>query len=127
MKERRIGNAASFFLIFAAVLADSLQALIDLLAFIPLAGVVIAFLLGIFVDICIIFLFAIWFSHLHVPLMNRYPLEFLATLVLENVPIVNTAPVWTWFVVKTIAQERLRERLESGSEQPGLATSSDAV
>ena len=111
---KRIGAVTAFALIAVAILIDGLQALISLRAFIPVIGLVIAFVLGVVVDILAILLFAIWFSHINVSLMTRYPLGFLATIVLENVPVVNSAPGWTWFVVTTIARERLAEDSSSG-------------
>lgn len=104
---RRISTVTGFILIVVAMFIDGLQALIALLVFIPLVGPVLAFLLGFVVSILAIFLFAIWFSHIKVSLMTRYPLGFLGTIVLEQIPVVNTAPGWTWFVVTTIARERL--------------------
>jgi len=109
MSARRIGKVTSILLIITAITADGLQALIELLAFVvPPVGTVLAFILGVVLDLIVILLFVIWFSHIKVPLMRRYPLGFLGTIVLEQIPIVNTAPGWTFFVVTTIAKENLK-------------------
>lgn len=114
MSARRVSTMAATALITVAVLIDGLQFLITLFAFLPVVGPILSIALGFVVSVLSIFLYAIWFSHLDVPLMTRYPLGFLATIVLEFIPVVSTSPGWTWFVVKTITQERIRERLSSG-------------
>jgi hypothetical protein len=113
MTPRRIGKGTAFALITAALFIDGVQFLIGLLALIPAVGFIIAFAFSVVVSVLAIFLFAIWFSHIGVSVMNKYPLSFLGVLILEQVPIISTVPGWTWFVVKTIAQERIRERLSS--------------
>lgn len=113
MSARRVSTVAATILIIVAVLIDGLQFLITLFALLPVVGPVLSFTLGFVVSVLSIFLFGIWFSHLNVSLTTRYPLGFLATIVLEFIPVVSTSPGWTWFVVKTIAQERIRERLSS--------------
>ena len=114
MSARRVSTIAATILIIVAVLIDGLQFLITLFALLPVVGPVLSIALGFVVSVLSIFLFGIWFSHLDVPLTTRYPLGFLATIVLEFIPVISTSPGWTWFVVKTIAQERLREAASSG-------------
>ncbi|MBI2030835.1 hypothetical protein HYT05_04395 [Candidatus Kaiserbacteria bacterium] len=113
MSARRVSTIAATALITVAILIDGLQFLITLFALLPAIGPVLSFTLGFVVSVLSIFLYGIWFSHLNVSLTTRYPLGFLATIVLEFIPVVSTSPGWTWFVVKTIAQERIRERLSS--------------
>lgn len=113
MSTRRVSTIAATALIAVAILVDGLQFLITLFALLPIVGPVLSFALGLVVSILAMFLFGIWFSHLNVSLTSRYPLGFIVTIVLELVPVVSTSPAWTWFVVKTIVQERIRERLSS--------------
>ncbi len=113
MSKQRVGTVAATVLIIVAILIDGLQFLITLFALLPIVGPIMSIALGFVVSVLSIFLFGIWFSHLDVSLTTRYPLGFLATIILEFIPVVSTSPGWTWFVVKTIAQERIRERLSS--------------
>lgn len=116
--EKHIGNVAAIFLIVSAVCIDVLQVLVDLLAFIPIVGFVIAFLTNVFIDICAWLFFAITFLHINFPVMKKRPLGFLGTLVMENIPYLNALPGWTLFVVTTIMKDRAEKILSSRNEQP---------
>ncbi|MBI5003792.1 hypothetical protein HZC00_01725 [Candidatus Kaiserbacteria bacterium] len=113
MTKRRISTLSGFLLFASALIVDGVQALVDLLVLIPGIGIVLAFALGVVVDVSACFLFGFWFSHLGLPLLTRYPLGFLGTLVIENIPGLNSLPTWTLFVAKIIAQERIREGTSS--------------
>lgn len=115
MSASRIGPVASIALTIAAIIVDALQALISLLVFIPLFGIPLAFLAGKIVDILAFLGFGIWFSDLGICLMREYPLQYLGTITLENIPVLNVVPGWWFFVTSIIASERMRAE-ESSDE-----------
>lgn len=113
MRKYRIGIVASVFLVVTAAIFDLAQAAATYLIVIPLMGVPLAFVGGIIVNIFAWLFFAICFFHLHVSLMRDYPFGFLGTLVMENAPFINALPGWSVFVIRTIRETRLKDRLAS--------------
>lgn len=106
--ERGISTLAASALIVVAVIFDGLQALIYLLVALPFIGLPLALTGVIFINLCAFFLFGIWFSHLGVCLLARYPLAFIGATIFEFIPGIDAIPGWTGLVIKVVFQERVR-------------------
>lgn len=58
------------------------------------------------IDIFATLLFSIWFSHHGTSLIKKSPLGFFGTIIGEFIPFVDMAPLWSFYVWRTIRTER---------------------
>ena len=98
MNPPRIGGATAAFMITFAVFFDFVEFILDLMF--------IGLLADILVDIVATLFFSIWFSHCGVSLARKYHLGFLGTVTAKMIPFIEVIPFWTYFVWRTIQNER---------------------
>lgn len=98
-----ISALTSFFLVATALFIDILQVFLNFI----LIGLVLNWL----VNFIAVIVFALWFSLYGISFGKfRFFLRMVFSLCAEMVPLFNTLPVWTMFVVSILVTHRLQEK-----------------
>ena len=102
-KKPRISGATSFFMILSAGFMDGLQILLEWL--------VIGLFINWFIDICVWFLFLLWFKSKGVNLMNfKKGLIFNGLAFLEIIPVVGELPLWILDISVIVAMVKTEDK-----------------
>lgn len=110
----KISMFMAVLLVTASLLADSTQALTDLLHLIPGVGNALAAIASWLVDIVSIFSFYIWLKLLNVSFVDpKRAIRFFGVVGCEWIPGVDVLPLWTTGIVLTIASVWAEERIQT--------------
>lgn len=97
-----VSTGTAFMMGFIAVIIDGVQALLNFL----LIGVII----NPFINIVAAMMYGIWFSHHNMSVMStKTAMPFFATILGEFVPLINTLPMWSGFIVFAMVTRKIRD------------------
>lgn len=124
--KKRITPVVSFFLIAVALMFDGLQFLLLFLNVIPVIGTVISFVFSWFITFLATTVFLLWFALLGVSYFKgkraaKRAFAMAASVITELVPLFNSLPVITAWVVTTIVltnKDSLEEPPATGMPKP---------
>lgn len=111
----KISTFMAGLLITAALLADAIQALIDLLDLTGV-GIIVDLIVNNGVNIVAVLAFYLWLKMLNVSFVDpKRALRFFGTWPIESIPIIGALPVWTGGIILTILSVWAEERIQAAT------------
>lgn len=98
----RIQSGTAFMLIAVALFIDAIQAILNFL----LIGIVI----NPFIDVIMWMVFGLWFGHVGIKRQASLGMAAVA----EFIPIVNSLPIWTGYMIFLIASSKWKSAVQGG-------------